>query len=317
MSKLIGALTGSMKNVSHAAKLMGPLGDGGVSATAYGPLLSRWLMHKAGSRPDDACDRLLRALPTVPSRLLDAVYEQGVLAKRLSGMPLVGEAYPCPRPSTMRTFINHRTEFFDVALKAALPTVDQIVILGAGWDTRAYGLPQDAGVTVFEVDARGTQAVKREALGDAGIDVAGVVFVSADFNQEPWLDALNRHDFNPTLPTFFLWEGVTYYLDKPAIDATLAAVGQQCAPGSQIAFDYFDEQFSAGQGSFFARGAGMAVRAIGEPFTFGISTHTPAQQALEALLSPHGLSLSHSELLGTAPASTRPFGGLALAKNIR
>ncbi len=80
----------------------------------------------------------------------------------------------------------------------------QFVILGAGFDTRAFRLPGQARVRSFEVDAPKTQAVKREILEKAGITRRGVTFVAADFEKEDWLAKLVdcRFRCQPSRPSF-------------------------------------------------------------------------------------------------------------------
>lgn len=90
--------------------------------------------------------------------------------------------------------------FFDKALERRLGGVNQFVILGAGFDTRAFRLPRNARVRSFEVDLPETQAVKRAALKKAGIDAAGVTFEAADFGKEDWLARLARAGFGPGRP---------------------------------------------------------------------------------------------------------------------
>ncbi|RIE07371.1 class I SAM-dependent methyltransferase [Candidatus Cryosericum odellii] len=109
-----------------------------------------------------------------------------------------------------------RTTFFDAALARHLEDIDQLVILGAGWDTRAYRLPEDTRVRCFEVDDARTQKIKPEMLAKAGVDATRVTFVSADFLTEDWLEQLVKAGFQPDRPSFFLWESVTMYLNRKA-----------------------------------------------------------------------------------------------------
>ena len=92
-----------------------------------------------------------------------------------------------------------------------------MVILGAGWDTRAYGLLKDKELAIFEVDAPATQAAKRSAIEATGLDASGATFVSCDFNNQSWLDAVKEKGVCQDLGTFIRWEGVTMYLEEPAI----------------------------------------------------------------------------------------------------
>jgi len=73
-------------------------------------------------------------------------------------------------------------------------------------------------VRLFEVDTLATQQVKREALSKAGLASDHVTFVETDFNQKSWLEALEEQGFDPSLPSFILWEGVTMYLTAGAVD---------------------------------------------------------------------------------------------------
>ena len=100
---------------------------------------------------------------------------------------------------------------------------EQLVILGAGFDTRCYRLsPRPAHC--FEIDAPTTQAEKKEGLAAAGIDSSHVTFVAVDFNSDDWWAKLLAAGFDPRKPTVFTWEGVIYYLPDVAIDATFERI---------------------------------------------------------------------------------------------
>jgi methyltransferase (TIGR00027 family) len=79
-------------------------------------------------------------------------------------------------------------------------------------------------VRVFEVDSSQTQIVKRETLKKAGIDSSGVTFVPADFENEDWLACLTAAGFDRGKRSLFLWEGVTMYLDREAVEDTLRKI---------------------------------------------------------------------------------------------
>lgn len=281
----------------------------GVSVTAYKPLLSRWMMHEAGTRADEASKRVLMALPGASPLAFQMLMGPTFLAMRLIGVELSLVKYPPARPSTPVTAISHRTEFLDKALLDHLDKVTQVVILGAGWDTRAYNLSPGAEVLVFEVDTAEMQSIKRKALQNAGIDTTYVTFVTADFNKEPWLETLKRYDFDPGSPTFFLWEGVIYYLEAEAVHATLDAISSQCAGGSAIAFDYYGSEY-------IIRNLAKVTRLSGEPLQFGVPTDPPARQQVVNLLEAHGLKLERFEPFGEESADSKPFGGLAVAVSV-
>jgi methyltransferase (TIGR00027 family) len=287
-----------------------------ISMTTYDPLFARWIFDQLGTREDTAARELLFALPGISKLAVGLAFGPTLWAIRTTGISMRLYDYPVHSSPTILEMLSHRTTFFDEALLRYLDDVEQVVILGAGWDTRAYGLLAGRNdVRVFEVDAAETQAQKRRSLEAAGIDTTDVGFVTAEFNAESWLDALSESSFDADKPTFILWEGVTYYLDAAAVDATLRTVATHLAQGSAIAFDYFSERVVAGHTSLPIRIGLLYVRALGEPWIFGISTTLSAAQRVDAYLADHGLALSEFAPLGKSEARTGPFGGLALAVN--
>jgi hypothetical protein len=102
-------------------------------------------------------------------------------------------------------YLQCRTRYFDDVV-AAHAQMEQLVLLGAGFDTRCYRLDRPPRRRCFELDAPTTQAEKREALGRAGIDARHVAFVAVDFARDDWMALLVDAGFDPALPTLFVWE---------------------------------------------------------------------------------------------------------------
>jgi methyltransferase (TIGR00027 family) len=137
-------------------------------------------------------------------------------------------------------FLAARCCYIDDHLEACLEAgLEQLVILGAGLDSRAYRFEQLAGrVGVFEVDHPATQQVKREKIVKIfGALPAYVTYVPIDFDAET-LDKLVEYGYSRQGKTLFIWEGVTHYLTAPAVDRTLEFVVRSSGPGSSIIFDY-------------------------------------------------------------------------------
>ena len=82
----------------------------------------------------------------------------------------------------VRTSVVARTRLIDDVVAEQAPALGQVVVLGAGFDTRPYRLPALAGRPVFEVDHPDTQRRKRAVLDRIGARVGGVRFVATDFN---------------------------------------------------------------------------------------------------------------------------------------
>lgn len=286
-------------------------GRSGVSGTAQGPLSARFFAHNFGTRPDEAADRLIRALPGVPRLGLRLTSGPVLLAHRLTGYVPRASRYPFEGEVSPQHEASARIWFFDAAVERFLPEIAQFVILGAGFDTRAYRRPIDTTVRLFEVDAARTQAVKRETLKKAGIDSSSVTFVPADFEKDDWLACLVAAGFDPDEPALFLWEGVTMYLDREAIEGTLRKIAST-ARGSVVAFDYFTTE-PLESGALIWRYSRAAAKAADETLTFGIDSTPPSRERLAELLRSCGLSLTDQRTLGDDSQNRRAWGGFATA----
>lgn len=179
------------------------------------------------------------------------------------------QALEAPVLRALRASIAVRSRYAEDCLRDALRRgAQQYVILGAGLDSFAYRNPFDPGaLRVYEVDHPDTQASKRERLRAAGIDLPGALtFVPIDFETQTLAGAMPASGFDPTLPTFASWLGVTVYLTRAAVLDTLAWVASLAA-GSEIVFGYVVEP-SLLRAPERAALAGLAERAAetGEPW---------------------------------------------------
>jgi methyltransferase (TIGR00027 family) len=283
----------------------------GVSITAQGPLSARWFEHMLGTRPDEPAYRLMRVLPGVSPLALGLVVGPLLLAHRVSGYVPKAFRYPFEGDVPIQYEASARVAFFDAAVDQYLASTTQFVILGAGFDTRAFRLPRSARIRSFEVDMPKTQALKRAMLDQAGIDAMGVAFVAADFEHEDWLARLIETGFDPDQPALFLWEGVSMYLDRQAVESTLRKIAST-AKGSAVAFDYFTTQIFESQ-SLYMRYARAATSAGGEPLKFGIDSTPPSRERLAEFLRSCGLALVDQRTLGREARGKRAWGGFAIA----
>lgn len=215
-------------------------------------------------------------------RALDgALSAQPLLAQRLWRASGLGTRFV--------RYMQLRTRFIDDALRAFWASGGrQVVLLGAGYDSRALRL-RDAlpGLRFFEVDHPATQAVKRARLPE--LQAADVHFVAWDFLSRPVAQlprALRAGGHDAAAPTLTIWEGVTMYLDAAAIDATVAAVADYSPAGSSLVFTYMDRSMFGPATGARARAVSLLVSSVGEPFTFGW-----AAAELPAWLAQRGFSL--------------------------
>ena len=165
-----------------------------------------------------------------------------------------------------------RTQWIDDEVTRALETSTQLVLLGAGFDTRAYRLPAAQRVNTFEVDQPETslakQATLRTVIGSLPNEVR---FVTIDFNKQSVSDALHSAGFDERRPTCFVWEGVTNYLSPETVDGVLRQISKS-ASGSILLFTYVDRKVLDHPDQFFgARKLLTRLRSYGEPWTFGLN----------------------------------------------
>src|SRR4051794_2704828 len=283
----------------------------GVSMTAQGPLFTRWTEHNMGTREDEPANRLMMVLPGVPPLGLRLVASPTLLAHRVTGYVPRAFRYPFEGDVPPLYEASARVAFFDKAVDRYLDGETQFVILGAGFDTRAFRLPERMRALSFEVDAPQTQATKRKILEEAGIDSTGVTFVSADFEKEDWLTRLVDAGFDLGTPALFLFEGVTMYLDRAAIEDTLRKIAST-ARGSAVAFDYFTTEPLESH-ELYWRYARAMTRLAHEPLTFGVDSTPPSRDRLAEILQSCGLALDEQRTLGREAEGSRAWGGFATA----
>lgn len=166
-------------------------------------------------------------------------------------------------------WIGVRTAYLDAALHAHLGTMRQVVILGAGLDTRAARLATP-GVRYFEVDAPASQAEKRARLAELdAYPQDAATYVPCDFETQDFLAQLTAHGFDADVPALVIWEGVSYYLTEAAVLATLERLGR-LAKGSRVLFDHVGKRFIAGQTTSEEDAETKArLRSMGEPMIWG------------------------------------------------
>ena len=283
-----------------------------ASVSAQGPLSARSLMHMLGLRRDAAANRLLMALPSTP-RGLGMLMTAGpmVLAHRLTGYAPSAFRYPFEGEVPPQFEAAARITFVDAAVERYLAAIDQFVMLGAGFDTRAFRVPRPRQIRSFEVDTPQTQAAKRQLLKAARIESSFITFVAADFETEDWLARLVEAGFDTRQPAVFLWEGVIMYLDREAVESTLRTVAST-ASGSVLVFDYFTSE-ALNSPDLYWRFGRYATRAAGEPLRFGVDSTPPSRDRLAQLLQSCGLALAEQRTLGQEIGGRRAWGGFAVA----
>ena len=143
----------------------------------------------------------------------------------------------------VKDMVKTRTRYFDDMLDAQIAAgIRQVVILGAGLDTRAVR-KRSAGVRYFEIDDPATLDLKRCRYADAHID-AGVTLIPGNYVSDGLIDLLRSSGFEWNVPTYIIWEGNVMYMPL-AIDKQTMRQLRQHVKKFRLSFDYLSESVIA------------------------------------------------------------------------
>jgi methyltransferase (TIGR00027 family) len=208
-----------------------------------------------------------------------------------------------------------RTAAIDDAVRRSVHEgVEQLVLLGAGLDARAWRMPELEHTIVYELDHPATQAYKRERIAGFRPLARDVRHVAIDFEHDSIPDTLVGEGFVAANASIWIWEGVTMYLTPAAIEATLDAVAALAASGSRLAMTYIPPDY-----------AGPLVRGIGQLGSRLIGERLRGMLARDAIfdaLARRRFSVESDDSApewaarywpGSARAQVRPYERLVIA----
>jgi methyltransferase (TIGR00027 family) len=209
-------------------------------------------------------------------------------AARFVGAPLCAiERYDA---LAVITYSLCRHRFIDDHLDADLHDgVEQVLILGAGYDSRAYRFAAAlSGRPVHEVDLPPLSRRKADIVSSHP-EVFGhtrIRRVEIDFRTQSLAERLLESGFAVGARTFVVWEGVSPYLDRAAVEETLATLHDMCGSGSTLAMDFY-RHVPGWSFGHLVRDVGMrAFALVGEPLTFPIDPEDVGD-----LLGAHGFAI--------------------------
>jgi methyltransferase (TIGR00027 family) len=215
-----------------------------------------------------------------------------IAAYYVSRIPLIGKIIPLYidwKWPGVRTSALGRTCLIDDQLREAVSDgIRQLVILGAGYDCRAYRLSGIDRIRIFELDHPDTLEVKKWRLKHLiGAIPQNVTLVEVDFNHVDFAPVLENAGFDRSKKTFFIWEGVVHYLTEQAVDTTLRSIRSLSARGSRLTFTYIHRGLLDGTVSFGDMGrVPVTLQKSGESWRFGLYP-----EKLRGYLHDRGFSL--------------------------
>ncbi len=219
------------------------------------------------------CDPYAFALLSNPYRMFARIAHVPILRKLIYA--ILDLALPYTRSSAVV-----RTRAIDDLVREAIRSgVGQLVLLGAGFDSRGYRLEEAGKITVFEVDHPATQQVKKELLKTCmGRLPTNIRYVAVDFEQDNLEARLAESGYDPATLAIVVWEGVISYLTESAVQSTFAILSRLLTPSSSLIFTYTD------LGDLNETKALPGVRrwrfwsgVSGEPFIYGLNPDTLAE----------------------------------------
>jgi methyltransferase (TIGR00027 family) len=253
---------------------------GRASRTAQHNALFRALDARKPRGERIADDRLAVHFLPADFRLVAELARVGLVRRRIEAF--IDARWPGPRAGVVT-----RTRLIDDIASARAADVSQAVLLGAGFDSRAYRLPAMRALVTFEVDHPSTQSRKRNAVHRAIGSTPNVRFVPVDLGHEALVEALTGAGMRRDRPTLVIWEGVTNYLTAVAVATTFDAIARLVPSGSPVVFTYIDRRMLEGTLDFDgARESAEHVERVGEPYTFGFDP-----DEVSNYLSEHGFDL--------------------------
>jgi methyltransferase (TIGR00027 family) len=276
----------------------------GVSQTGIKVLHGRWTMHVFDIRRDWGTARLSHVLPNSSPLGLWLVLAPLWVKYKLSGSYFGYPRIPEEGAETIADIITARTLYFDRIMERVADDMSQFVVLGAGYDARAYGQLKRDGLACYELDQTKTQELKVAALTRAGIEADHVTFVSVDFSREDVFEKLETAGYDSTKKTLFLWEGVTLYLAEEDVRRTMRDIREHSAPGSVVVADLYADRMIQMVSKARAK---KALDYTGEGMDFGLPFSGNFEHTLEHFLQSEDMSRGETYFMGRTHKKG-PFG---------
>ena len=263
-----------------------------ISITALTPLSARYILHELNFREDPIAKLILENMPTVYMPAVKTCYFPLVLGMKITGYVPSLLKYSSDNNESPLAFVNSRTEFFDRVFLENILEVSQVVIMGAGFDTRAFKFSYNPQVHFFEIDLSNTQKFKRDILKKFQIPTEQISFIPVDFNIEDWTKKLITQGFDLSKKTIFLWEGVTLYLTEDVVRKTISEIGKIASKDSVFAFDLYGTSFVKKYDTMKAK------KVMTEHVVFGINLREENFEALEDLIKDTGFIITEYRYIG-------------------
>lgn len=177
-------------------------------------------------------------------------------------------------PLGVYEYVIARTKYIDAVFEKALADeFDQILLFGAGYDTRAFRFKDKAQHTrIFELDELHTQQAKIKQLKKRNLSIpSNLVFIAIDFEKESLSEKLDMAEFQKGQRNLFILEGLLMYLEPDSVQETFRIIREYGSTGNRVVFDYIQASVLRHENTLY--GEAQLVKSVhkaGEPWRFGI-----------------------------------------------
>ncbi len=306
---IIGLAFGLYKEMANSKKL-------DVSFSAGQALQYRWFMHYLETRPDPLSVEFTKKFPCESHFALWTTMGALIISQRLFGFKTRLSKVAEPEEANLAAISGSRVVAFDRIMEKYVDKMEQIVILGSGFDLITLHFTKGKNLKVFELDQSNTLNLKVETLKKAGIKHDWITYIPVDYANESWGDRLLEAGFDRTKKTLFLWQSVSLYLEADTVRETLKDVADLCVDGSVVAQDLYSRSYSSGEYSFIAKRNMSLIESMGEPAKFGIDMSDDPKAATESFLNECGLKMADYIQFGEK-LDMEPFYCIVEAKNAK
>lgn len=177
-------------------------------------------------------------------------------------------------PAGAYEYVIARTKYIDAVFECAMAeSFEQVLLFGAGFDTRALRFQEQARrARIFELDAPLTQQAKIQQYRSRHLDVPpNLVFIAMDFDHDSLPDRLEQAGFRKGCRSLFILEGLLMYLEAGSVEATLRTIQEHAGAGSRVVFDYVKASVLRSAGAHSGEEELLkTVARVGEQWRFGL-----------------------------------------------
>jgi len=284
-----------------------------ISYTAGQVIQGQWLMHYFKIREDNNIIKFIKKFPAESHIGFYMIFLAAILANKISGFTPKAIKKEILQEISSYSFLFFRTKKFDQIIKDNISSVQQFVILGAGFDLRSLRF-YNHNLQIFELDQKNTQDIKITTLKNANILNDKIRYINCNLNNNDWLDKLIKNGFQINKKTLFLFESVSCYLDKNTVVKILSKISKSCSKGSLIAQDFYSTNFLHGNEFRRVEKGKKLIEKFGERWKFTLDMTENTNNEIDKFLSINKLSSKEIYVCGEKKTkSKKPFYAISLS----